>query len=320
MKTILIVSCTQRKRYDVLPELRLGHFQNLSLKEKFRAWTKALTKFGSERHSAKDTYAGDHWAVVRSIEERVSDVEICVCSAGYGLISLSEEIVPYSATFSLGRPDSVSNNTVTSQPSKARRFWWSCLTSGDKVLNSERCRSIAQLASQSPDSCLMVVASRNYLDAIYEDLFLAAKILGGSKRLLIVSAGTKTLGELNPFLVPCDARLQAVVGGVRLSLNARIARYILEHLKTSDDRLGTVQEKLKELTEGQDALASWDRKVVNDQEIKRFIQKSFRSNPQSTHSALLRIFRDDGRACEYKRFRSLFQEVKTANSSQTTSG
>ena len=212
MKTILIVSCTQLKRYEVLPNLRLGHFQNLSLKKKFRAWVKALAKCESERHPARDTYAGDHWAVVRSIEERVSDVEIYVCSAGYGLISLNEEIVPYSATFSLGRSDSVSNNTAISQPSATRRSWWSYLTSKDIVLNPRRCRSIAELASRSPNAYLIVAASRNYLDAIYEDLFLAAKRLGDSNRLLIVSAGTKTLGELNPFLVPCDARLQAIAG------------------------------------------------------------------------------------------------------------
>jgi hypothetical protein len=164
----------------------------------------------------------------------------------------------------------------------------------------------------------MVAASRNYLDAIYEDLFLAAERLGDSNRLLIVSAGTKTLGELSPFLVSCDARLQAVVGGVRMSLNARIARYALEYLETPDGKLGAIREELKELTEGQAALVPWNRKVVSNQEVKLFIQKAFCSNPQSTHSALLRRFRDGDKACEYKRFRSLFQEVKTANIGQTT--
>ena len=103
-----------------------------------------------------------------------------------------------------------------------------------------------------------------------------------------------------------------------MSLNARIARYALEHLKTPDGKLGAIREKLKELTDKQKALVSWNRKVVNDQEVKRFIQKEFCSNPQSTHSALLRRFRDGDKACEYKRFRSLFQEVKTANIGQTT--
>ena len=94
-----------------------------------REWCKSLglaKKIGSI--PASDTYSGAHWKESPAAEEngRSSgyNSELWVLSAGYSLIKASDEIVPYSASFSPGE-DSIHNldwpkDFSTSQPSYRR--------------------------------------------------------------------------------------------------------------------------------------------------------------------------------------------------------
>jgi hypothetical protein len=49
---------------------------------------------------------------------------------------------------------------------------------------------------------------------------------------------------------------------------------------------------------------------MTDAEIKGWIQQQLRRAPATTPSALLRRFRDDGRACEQSRFKRLAEQVR----------
>ena len=52
------------------------------------------------------------------------------------------------------------------------------------------------------------------------------------------------------------------------------------------------------------------RQQTTDEEVKKFVMKAFRRRQEPRHSSLLRDYRDQGYACEQKRFRRLFQEVE----------
>jgi hypothetical protein len=62
-----------------------------------------------------------------------------------------------------------------------------------------------------PDSPMILAASKNYLDAVYDDLLAAAHQLHSTSQLAVISAGTSRLAELSANLVPADARLQHYV-------------------------------------------------------------------------------------------------------------
>jgi hypothetical protein len=56
-----------------------------------------------------------------------------------------------------------------------------------------------------------------------------------------------------------------------------------------------------------------EREAVSDNVVIAFIRQMLTSSPNAKHSALLRVFREGGHACEQKRFRSLYQDVFRSN-------
>jgi hypothetical protein len=52
------------------------------------------------------------------------------------------------------------------------------------------------------------------------------------------------------------------------------------------------------------------RESSHDSEILAFIDNALRSAPLASYTKLLRMYRDTGRACEMRRFRGLYSEVR----------
>ena len=185
--------------------------------------------------------------------------------------------------------------------------WWTCLARWPGP-SGEAPRSLAELAEAYPKSPLIVVAPERYLHAVQGDLTAAAGRFADPNLLMIVSAGTKTLGELDRFLVPCDARLQPLVGGVRRTLNIRVARKIVSEA-ASAPRLDDLQRSYRRLLEKQPPLPVYDRRPMTDAQVRAYIRKELRRADQA-HTPLLRKLRDHGSACEYSRFSALYEQVQ----------
>jgi hypothetical protein len=171
---------------------------------------------------------------------------------------------------------------------------------------------LADLAAESPQAPLLVVASEIYLVAIRDDLAKAARRFEDSDLLSIISAGTRSLNGLTDNLIPCDARLQSTVGGVRRSLNVRLARLALEKSRRSRPTRPVLRKQFTRLLATAPELMKYDRQPMRDGEIIQFLKSSLRVDPTACHTPLLRELRASGHACEQSRFRSLFQMVQTA--------
>ena len=300
----LIVTCTKDKRMTVTDDCQLRNVRSIGLSPRVRDWCSRLSNEKS-RVPVRDLYSGDHWAVAREIRSSRFTVNTYVCSAGYGLIGIDDFIVPYAATFSRKHPDSIwsqDENAITSCE------WWKKIC-GWKGLPGFGSRSITELAAEQPKTPMMVVASENYLKAIKEDLEKARDSLASTDLMMIVSTGTRQLGELSENLIPCDARLQSAVGGIRRSLNVRVARKLISDAR-SLPTLESLSSKMKRLLASQPDLPVYDRQSATDEEVRSFILSYIRVNKNAAHTHLLRTFRSDGFACEQKRFSKLFQEVK----------
>lgn len=61
---------------------------------------------------------------------------------------------------------------------------------------------------------------------------------------------------------------------------------------------------------GQDRPAPIDRERHGDDDVRAFIIKALDENPKMGWTKLLREWRNSGHACEQKRFRGLYQDVK----------
>ena len=303
----VVVSCTQAKRGETRPEHRIRSLPPGPTRNRFEEWTRVVGKNGLPRIPVHDLYVGDHWSVARSMVSTgglfPTDVSVWVASAGYGLVSPDALLVPYQATFSTGHDDSVARDVEES------RDWWDYLTRWSAP-GTHPPRSLKALASSDPSASFILALSPPYMRAITRDLLEAARVVNTQEQLIAMCAGRVPDRLLARFLVPIDARLQSVLGGTLLSLNARAARWILAQdipppllrsavIAALETHMGSLPDRKKH-----------DRKRMSDAQVKEYILKHITQNPEITKSSLLRRFRDENLACEQKRFGGLFTAVK----------
>jgi hypothetical protein len=294
----VVVTCTRRKRRPTPRELCLRHITGVRIPTRLRAWTERLASTPTPTDTAADLYAGEHWEVARRLPDASagSNVDLWVCSAGYGLIPSTAAIRPYSATFSPGSPDSVPGGA------EGAAAWWNALCTWKGPADGPR--SIASLLAEDPEARILLCLSASYLRACADDIAEAVQEAPTSGRLSIISAGTKAHPDLDEWILPADARLQAALGGTRQALNVRVAEHLLAKGVIDHEEM---KETLAKLLVDQPPLPRYDRRPASDAEIRTFIRAAVRTDASATHTRLLRQFRDEGRACEQSRFASLFR-------------
>lgn len=302
----VVVTCTERKRRAPSRALQ---FRSLAKSSKRSAWTQRLEQDPSDAGPAIDLYAGDHWTVVRGLDQVVrksgARLQLWVCSAGYGLIPANAPVKAYSATFSAHKPDSVIARTALS-----RRQWWSELADWRGPSKGQP-RTLAALAARFPKAPLLFAGSDRYLDAVEDDLMAALDELRSSELLTIFSTGAKPSRGLADHLAPSSARLKPALGGGSMhSLNVRLLRHAIAALTPERLRSDEVARLFQRLLKGAPEMPVHDRKPMTDDDLRSFIRAEFKKNARAKHSPLLRLLRDSGRACEQKRFAEIFKQVK----------
>ncbi len=316
----LIVSCSNRKKLVIPDSLRLRSIPSDSPTQRLANWLERLSKSDAPTRRAADLYAGDHWQVARSIVAEATrakrEVRLWICSAGYGLVQLSDMLKPYSATFTPGTPDSVQSSDSRRVNSVATGFWWKGLTAQAKARASPR--SVTELAGREPRVPMVLVASRHYLTAMEPDLAGAAKALKSDALFSILSVGSsvRQLGLLGGLLLPGDARFETMVGGTRTALNVRIARWLFRQTSNETTLSNDVlTSQLKQAEENLPALKYANRKKTSDSELRDFIIKQKANDPTAPKTRLLTKLRNSGLACEQRRFSAIFNKIenKSAN-------
>jgi len=314
-KINIIVTCTKRKHLPPTPGLRLRDICTEDMDEGFAAWVQRLSTSKSKSIVARELYAGDHWTVVKTLEKVASlsglEAFIWICSAGYGLIALNTKIKPYSATFSPNDADSVYKWSTPDSNKSPNRLWWQFHTEwpGPDVLQP---RSIKDIAAKYPDSPMLVVASQPYLKAILEDVRMASRTLHDIELLCVISAGTNSLPGIESNLLPCNATLQAEVGGSLNSLNARLARTILSELGENIFKFSNLKAQFNTriATPPRDKSK---RKIIKDSEVQSFVLAALKEDPRASWTRLLSKLRESGLACSQERFTSVFKQVEPRN-------
>lgn len=305
----LIVSCTDRKRIAPEPAMRVGSLRRSELHERFAAWNIARDASTAPKVEASSLYKGDHWAVAldlqRIAQEAGFETTLWVASAGWGLIRSDAEVVSYGATFAARTPDSVDAREAVANRRTALQSWWNFLT---KVRPSS---SLEALAKKHPGGAFLIVAGPAYLQAMEPDLARMREILGDSERVALVAGAARfeTAG-LDEWLLAPSAKLQQQVGGSLASLHIRVARKLLQGRTPEKFLRSSLRRSLASLTANAPERVAWDRTPMTDDEVKRFIRGKLRGDSTATFTRLLRALRDEGQACEHKRFRSLFHEVR----------
>jgi hypothetical protein len=305
MRVQLVASCTERKRAPVPEKLRLRDVP----KDKDRAWEwmQRLREDTSPSHPARDLYGGEHWQLILGLEADLlgngRDVHLWVTSAGYGLVSADALLKAYSATFASRESDGV--------PSESAAAWWHALCVGH-----DQAKTLQHLATEA--DTLIVIASVKYLRAMLPDLCLAREALSDPKQLIVFSGSR--VAELASSQIVVDGRVQVALQhetprdlrGTKQGLAARTARHLLTQRDGWPPNASALQNAYIRLVSDHQRPKSPDRERHGDDDVRAFIEKQLADDPKVGWTKLLRAWRASGQACEQKRFRGLYQELRNS--------
>ncbi|WP_229072210.1 hypothetical protein [Actinoplanes sp. DH11] len=298
----IIVTCANRKRAPIPEGLRLGDLRDHAEAKRFSVWAERLVA-ATPRMPAIDLYGGEHWQAVRALQQAVDGTaRLWVCSAGYGLVPIDAQLVPYAATFAPGMDDSAGSSPA------AMREWWRQLTRWEWPA-ADTSRSFADLARQDPRSTIVAVLSESYMRACSDDLRDAAAGLADREQFAILGP-PKRCAELDEFVVPVTAALRSVVGGSMQALNVRTAMHLLTAVG-SNVGFSTLRKLARETAEAAppDPGRRPTGQKLGDQEVRDYIRQALSDGP-GTATSLLRRLRAAGQSCEQARFHGLFAEVR----------
>ncbi len=305
----IVASCADRKVVPASKDRLLRNHRSHGSLSRFESFVSALRSPAGETCAARDLYAGPYWAVVRQLPDVAAaaglEARLWVASAGYGLVPGEATLHGYSATFRSGEPDSVASADDGAPFSEQLTAWWAALSTSHGPSRGVP-RSLRRLADEERET-IVVLASPRYVQAMAHDLRGAADVLGDNL-LVVTSHEPRTDDPLASNVVPSRETLIGHVDGARPALHARVVRHMLEHVAEHPLSARTLRARYARLARSSDYARPPDREPMTDPEVRRFIRRELVSNPGLTHSRLLRVLRDGGRACEQKRFRNLFQE------------
>ncbi len=307
-----LVACTSRKRYRPAPGLRLRDLDGQAA-QRAAEWTNRLES-AECAVAALDLYTGNSWYVARDLRSTLGDdCVLWAVSAGFGLLGTDDDIAPYGATLTGGHADSVVRRADSGQASRIARAWWRALCDW-RELSSERNshRDIASVAAKRSDDLFVVCAGRSYVDAMADDLVLAASRLAEPERLIIFGSGECPDGRLQHSWVRVPVRVRLAVGGTLNSLFVRVARCTLVDDGPSQADVPTARAVVDRLAASVERPVEVRRDRASDEQIAVWITDELHQEEKISKSAALRRFRDSGWACEQSRFGHLFDEVQVS--------
>ena len=304
-----ITTCTSRKTLPCPAGLSMQSIAANSVQKRFSAWLERLSCDKSETKKPTELYSGGSWKIVRRINSEFSGkLKTWVVSAGQGLLDEEEKVPSYAATFASGEPDCVVSGKVSSDN---LTDWWTLLCEWRRA-NGKVISSLADLAHAYPNQPMVVALSADYFKATQTDLLKARATLADPELLILISAGTKPKGPLAENLVPADARFENLFGKSRLVLNNKIAALVLRDFKPEQMNVQKVSEHLEKMIRELPPSSYPSRTRGTDAEVRRFLEAKASTTANPCYTALLKEYRSLGRACEQRRFRSLFHETSSA--------
>jgi hypothetical protein len=296
----VIVTCSSRKRVPPPPQTQMRRVTAKTLTKRVERWVERLLNAPPPTLGADELYCGGHWDVVRRLRTTSTvPVTTWVVSAGYGLIPVSARVAPYAATFSSRHPDSVIQSGADA-PS-----WWELLAEWDGPVPGAP-RSIAKLVDSQPNARFLLVLSEPYLRACLPDVRRGVARLGARGDLSIICGGARPQDQIGPWLIPCNAQLQSVLGGAMQSLNVRLAAHLL---KTGAIGHKAMVQRASRLLAEQPPTPRHNRQPLTDAQVRSFIASCRRDDPRLSATRALRALRDAGFACEQGRFGNLFHSL-----------
>lgn len=173
----LVVTCVKSKKCEnpkiggIFEDLLRNGIRN-DTEKLFEEWKSRLTQHMKREnvHKSSDLYKGAQWKASKKAFEQIRRPrELWIISCGFGFINSEEKISGYCATFGRGE-DSIYNRKYFRLQNDVKKRWWALLIERG-ILVTNHPKSIHELVNESKqDDVVLVVAGKDYYEAIYDDL------------------------------------------------------------------------------------------------------------------------------------------------------
>ena len=297
----LISSCTNSKKNTAHPTLKIS---NLSTKwplhRAIDQWLENITNSNPEV-TALDLYKGASWQSTLETYRLLSshiETKLFVASAGYGLIKAEKKITSYDSTFAANTENSISRFHNTSSD-HSNTVWWDAI---NKITINDF----------SKDSTFFIILPYEYLLATQN--FIKSLIEKFENKVLIFTANQKSVPcFMNPYLIQFDTRFNTFQKGTASSLLQRAVQWVSKEIIEKNIPLtrDAIQKHIDKTLSKHEKFEMPKREKIDESSIREKIVKMIESGQVNSASQGLRLFRQNGFACEQKRFGKLFREIKS---------
>lgn len=304
MNVHLITNCTSKKTNSLNSCVSISEISSTE-ERSAHDWVSRLNQ-KTTKLEAKHVYLGDHWS--RVLEIINLETVVSIISAGYGFIDSNTPICRYDATFSSQNTNSVSNLYKLASITECNQKWWRDI---NRFLYGYE-NPIEVLYHKNPEDKFIIATSPTYLKVIQPELTYLAKIGRLNKEnTVILSTQQIVPQELESVFLTVKDEFTALVGGSNVSLNIRVAAFIIKYHRKDIDFLTQVNTAYNILLQEGRPTIKYKRKKLTDDQVGDFINSFIKYTKQSltTPSPVLRELRNQGMACEQKRFKRIFESV-----------
>lgn len=310
LNTVVLIPCTDRKRILPAEELCARNLSVGAFEDVAKDWGRRV-RSANDRVTPNQLYCGRAFKEARTASNLLG-AELCVISAGHGIIRQDQSIPPYGLTVAPGKRDSVQPKIADLNWSSAR--WWQAL--GEY---SPASVSLSDCFRDAAADLVLIALSGNYAK------LLAAELAGLdediAQRIRVFGAGlaSHVPENIEPCLMPYDVRLNGRDSPIRGTMSDFPTR-ALHHYAM---RLECGQIEGRSLGEDKRSIANeleaWSvpeipvRKKMSDDDVISFIVENWEAT-NGRSGVSLRLLRDSGNACEQGRFKDLFKLAATDRS------
>lgn len=294
---LIVTSCSSTKRVSVPAALRAARYRSSTPDAFARTWVRNV-RAASDLYAARDVYGGPAVASAARAAAALA-CDLCFVSAGMSLIDGDAAIPGYDLTVSRG---SASAPAPLRAGSATPGDWWLALNKAYGVANP-----FAGLMRKH-EGLVLVALPSTYVRMVEPDLL--GLTAANRKRLRLVTTGRIELApDLRSQVIAYDARLDDLEGAPQGTQSSAVQR-ALKHFSSMLKRRPNATNIDVHRRWVADALARatprvrQSRLAQTDTEIARWIRQQDPRGERAP-SALLRMLRVAGRACEQGRFRRI---------------
>lgn len=294
---LVLTTCSAGKR--CVRTLSADSLQRAEQSEVAEAWLGRL-RAETDVALAENLYQGRAFGLARRTAA-VLQADLGVLSAGLGYVRGGTAIPSYDLTVRPAGPGSVVGRVTSPFDSVG---WWEAVSRGPF--------STALAPDLEGRDLVLACLSRAYASMVLADLCRFVRTSPGALRIFGLSIEAALPDELRPFVVPYDARLEAVgAPGTRVDFPQRALVDFVEHVLpvagTLDDQRSAVLARLSGATASPPARR---QSRADDAAIKARIARAIPQVGARSSAVLAHLRHVEGMSCEQRRFAHLFRAAK----------